>query len=130
MRRAGVVAREVLDAAVRAVRAGVTTDYIDGIVHEEAIKRGAYPSPLKYKGFPKSCCTSVNEVMCHGIPDDTVLLEGDAINVDVTVFYGGFHGDCAETILVGDVSTIVKDLVVTTFDVSDKLSITSTPTTS
>ena len=74
MRAAGRVAREVIDAAGRMVRPGVTTEAIDALVTEETVKRGAYPSPLNYHGFPKSCCTSVNEVICHGIPDSTVLL--------------------------------------------------------
>ena len=73
MRAAGRVAREVLDAAGRLAVPGVTTDAIDALVTEETIKRGAYPSPLNYHGFPKSCCTSVNEVICHGIPDSSVL---------------------------------------------------------
>ena len=73
MRVAGRVAREVLDAAIALAAPGVTTDAIDARVHEETVKRGAYPSPLNYHGFPKSCCTSVNEVICHGIPDSSVL---------------------------------------------------------
>ena len=85
MRESGRVAREVLDIAGRAVEAGITTDEIDNIVHEETLKRNAYPSPLNYHGFPKSCCTSVNEVVCHGIPDDRQLIEGDIINLDITV---------------------------------------------
>jgi methionyl aminopeptidase len=97
---AGRVAREVLDAAGRAVVAGVTTDYLDEVVHGEIIKRGAYPSPLNYHNFPKSVCTSVNEVICHGIPDDSVLEAGDIVNVDVTVYFEGYHGDCSETFAV------------------------------
>jgi len=116
MRAAGRVAREVLDAAGRAVRVGATTDSIDAVVHEEAIKRGAYPSPLNYHGFPKSCCTSVNEVICHGIPDSSRLRDGDILNVDVTCFYGGFHGDCSETFLVGEVDEAGKQLVKVTHD--------------
>ena len=97
---AGRVAREVLDAAGRAVVAGVTTDYLDEVVHGEIIKRGAYPSPLNYHNFPKSVCPSVNEVICHGIPDDSVLEAGDIVNVDVTVYFEGYHGDCSETFAV------------------------------
>lgn len=93
--------REILDAAARAIRPGVTTDELDRIVHEETVKRSAYPSPLNYSHFPRSCCTSVNEVICHGIPDTRPLADGDIVNIDVTVFYGGFHGDLNETYTVG-----------------------------
>jgi len=85
-------------------------------VHEATIKRGSYPSPLNYHGFPKSCCTSVNEIICHGIPDSTVLIEGDIVNIDVTVFHDGVHGDCSETVFVGAVDDRIRDLVITTFD--------------
>lgn len=101
MREACRVAREVLDAAARAVRVGATTDEIDRVVHEAAVEREAYPSPLNYRGFPKSVCTSVNEVVCHGIPDKRELQDGDIVNVDVTTFYRGFHGDLNETFPVG-----------------------------
>ena len=84
MRAAGRVAREVLDAAGRLVAPGVTTDAIDALVTEESIRRNAYPSPLNYHGFPKPCCTSVNEVICHGIPDSSVLKDGDVVNIDIT----------------------------------------------
>ena len=116
MRAAGRVAREVLDAAARAVEVGVSTDEIDRVVHEETTKRGAYPSPLNYHGFPKSCCTSVNEVICHGIPDSSILRDGDIINVDVTCYYGGYHGDCSETFLVGEVDDAGRQLVKVTYD--------------
>merc|ERR1712091_751571 len=92
MRAAGRCAREVLDATGRAVKPGVTTDELDAVAHAATIERGAYPSPLNYHGFPKSICTSVNEVICHGIPDDVPLREGDVVNVDVTVYLDGFHG--------------------------------------
>jgi methionyl aminopeptidase len=108
--------REVLDEAGRAVRVGITTDEIDEIVHNECIKRGAYPSPLRYKGFPKSCCTSVNEVACHGIPDSYKLQDGDIINIDVTVFHKGFHGDCSETYAVGNVLPRFKKLMKAAYD--------------
>jgi methionyl aminopeptidase len=115
MRKAGKIAREVLDAAVRFVKPGITTDDIDRLVHEETVKRNAYPSPLNYHGYPKSCCTSINEVICHGIPDSTIVNDGDIINVDVTIYYDGVHGDCSETILVGNVDPKLKDLVETTY---------------
>lgn len=98
------LAREVLDIAGQMVKVGALTDEIDAVVHEEIIKRNAYPSPLNYNGFPKSCCTSINEVVCHGIPSDTALVDGDIINIDITLYHDGFHGDCSETFLVGDVN--------------------------
>jgi len=116
MRAAGRVAREVLDIAGRAVSAGVATDEIDALVHEESLKRGAYPSPLNYRGFPKSCCTSVNEVICHGIPDDRKLIEGDVINVDITCYLDGYHGDCSEMFVVGETDDASKLLLQTTYD--------------
>lgn len=115
MRTAGRLAREVLDIAVRATKPGVTTDYLDQVVHEAIISRDCYPSPLNYNHYPKSCCTSVNEVICHGIPDSTVLSDGDIVNIDVTVYYKGVHGDCSETVLVGNVSPEVRDLVHVTY---------------
>lgn len=97
------MAREVLDLAASHLRIGITTDEIDEIVHNAIIERGAYPSPLNYYKFPKSVCTSVNEVICHGIPDHRPLQNGDIINLDVTLFYDGFHGDLNETYTIGEV---------------------------
>ena len=114
MRVVGRLAREVLDVATRLVATagpGLTTDEIDALVHKETVARGAYPSPLNYRGFPKSCCTSVDEVICHGIPDSRELQDGEIVNIDVTCFYGGFHGDCSETHLVGAVDERGKQLV-------------------
>jgi methionyl aminopeptidase len=111
MRAAGRAAAEVLQVVGAAVRPGVTTDELDAIAHEECIKRGGYPSPLGYNGFPKSLCTSVNEVICHGIPDSTVLQDGDIVNCDVTIFLNGFHGDTNATFLVGDVDAESRRLV-------------------
>jgi len=111
MRRAGRVAAEVLQLAGEAVRPGMTTDELDALVHEATIARGAYPSPLNYKGFPKSVCTSVNEVICHGIPDDRPLADGDIVNIDVTVFLDGVHGDTNATFLVGEVDEPSRRLV-------------------
>ena len=119
MRVVGRLAREVLDAATRLVASagpGLTTDEIDAVVHAETVARGAYPSPLNYRGFPKSCCTSVDEVICHGIPDSRVLRDGEIINIDVTCYYGGYHGDCSETHLVGAVDERGKHLVRVTHD--------------
>jgi methionyl aminopeptidase len=111
MRVAGRAAAEVLAAACDAVAPGVTTDEIDAIVHEETIKRGAYPSTLGYRGYAKSCCTSVNEVICHGIPDDRALLNGDIVNVDVTVYLNGVHGDVDATVPVGVVDPASLQLI-------------------
>jgi methionyl aminopeptidase len=111
MRVAGRAAAEVLAAVGAAVRPGITTDELDAIAHEECIRRGGYPSPLGYNGFPKSLCTSVNEVICHGIPDSTVLTDGDIVNCDVTIFLDGVHGDTNATFLVGDVSPDDRRLV-------------------
>ncbi len=111
MRKAGRAAAEILEIAGRAVAPGVTTDEIDAVVHEATIERGGYPSPLNYRGFPKSVCTSVNEVICHGIPDDRPLRDGDIVNCDVTIYLGGVHGDCNATFLVGDVDEAGRELV-------------------
>jgi methionyl aminopeptidase len=120
MRLAGKLAREVLDAAAAAVAVGVTTDEIDRIVHEACIERECYPSPLNYYKFPKSVCTSVNEVICHGIPDLRPLQEGDIVNCDVTIYKNGFHGDLNETMFVGRVSDDAKKLVQVTYDCLQK----------
>lgn len=116
MRAAGRVAREVLDTAGREVRPGMTTDEIDNIVHAATLERGAYPSPLNYHGFPKSCCTSVNEVICHGIPDDRPLQEGDIINLDITCYLNGYHGDCSEMFVAGTPDDDARKLLQTTYD--------------
>lgn len=111
MRLTCKLAREVLDVAARAIRPGVTTDEIDRMVHEACIERDCYPSPLNYINFPKSCCTSVNEVICHGIPDARELQEGDICNVDITVYHDGYHGDLNETFFVGKVDENSRRLV-------------------
>ncbi|MCQ4119347.1 type I methionyl aminopeptidase [Rhodococcus tibetensis] len=104
MRVASTIAARALQEAGKAVAPGVTTDELDRIAHEYMIDHGAYPSTLGYKGFPKSCCTSVNEVICHGIPDSTVIQDGDIVNIDVTAYVGGVHGDTNATFLAGDVA--------------------------
>ncbi|GAB3061228.1 type I methionyl aminopeptidase [Sediminivirga luteola] len=103
IRIAGRIAADALAEVGRAVRPGITTDELDRIGHEFLIDHGAYPSTLGYRGFPKSVCTSVNEVICHGIPDSTVLQEGDIVNVDITAYIGGVHGDTNATFTVGQV---------------------------
>lgn len=116
MRRAGKVARIVLDSVLVAVKPGITTDALDEIAHLAAIASGAYPSPLQYMKFPKSICTSVNEVILHGIPDNRKLQSGDIVNCDITVYVDGMHGDCSETVLVGKVSNQAHALVQTTWE--------------
>jgi methionyl aminopeptidase len=102
MRVAGRIAAQALAEVGRHVEPGVTTDELDRIGHEFLIEHGAYPSTLGYRGFPKSLCTSLNEVICHGIPDDTVIADGDIVNIDITAFIGGVHGDTNATFLAGD----------------------------
>jgi methionyl aminopeptidase len=111
MRVAGRIAAQALEAVAEAVAPGVTTDELDRIGHEFLCDHGAYPSTLGYKGFPKSLCTSLNEVICHGIPDDTVLKDGDIINIDITAYIDGVHGDTDATYLVGDVDDESRLLV-------------------
>jgi methionyl aminopeptidase len=108
---AGKIAAQAIQLVGEACRPGVTTDELDRIGHEFVISQGAYPSTLGYRGFPKSLCSSLNEVICHGIPDDTVLQEGDIINIDITAFKDGFHGDSNVTFLVGNVKPEVQLLV-------------------
>ena len=111
MRRTGAAAAEVLRLVGEAVAPGVTTDQLDAICHQACIDAGGYPSPLNYGHFPKSVCTSVNEVICHGIPDDRPLRDGDIVNLDVTLFREGVHGDTNATFLVGTVDAASQHLV-------------------
>ncbi|KAM6268938.1 methionine aminopeptidase 1D, mitochondrial isoform 1-T1 [Porphyrio hochstetteri] len=111
LRQACQLARRVLLLAGKGLKVGMTTEEIDSIVHHEIIRQNAYPSPLGYGGFPKSVCTSVNNVVCHGIPDSRPLQDGDIINIDVTVYYNGYHGDTSETFLVGNVDKSGQKLV-------------------
>jgi methionyl aminopeptidase len=104
MRVASRIAAQALQAGGEAVAPGVTTDEVDRVVHEFLVDHGAYPSTLGYKGFPKSCCTSLNEVICHGIPDSTVIEDGDIVNIDVTAYIGGVHGDTNATFVAGEVA--------------------------
>ncbi|KAI8326332.1 MetAP 1 [Martensiomyces pterosporus] len=114
MRRVCRLGREVLDTAASALRVGITTDEIDRIVHEATIARKAYPSPLGYYEFPKSVCTSINEVICHGIPDQRTLQDGDIINIDISLYKDGFHADLNETYFIGNVDEQGRKLVETT----------------
>lgn len=111
IRAAGKIAAGAIDAVGAAVAPGVTTDALDGIAHDFLVSQGAYPSTLGYRGFPKSCCTSLNETICHGIPDNTVIQDGDIVNVDITAFVDGMHGDLNKTFLAGDVSEEARLLV-------------------
>ncbi|KAF3824376.1 hypothetical protein GH733_008661 [Mirounga leonina] len=111
LRQACQLARHVLLLAGKSLKVDMTTEEIDALVHQEIISHDAYPSPLGYGGFPKSVCTSVNNVLCHGIPDSRPLQDGDIINIDVTVYYNGYHGDTSETFLVGNVDECGKKLV-------------------
>lgn len=111
IRRAGKIAAQAIALVGEKARPGVTTDELDRIGHEFLISQNAYPSTLGYRGFPKSLCSSINEVICHGIPDDTPLEDGDILNIDITAFFEGFHGDSNATFKIGDVSQEVSDLV-------------------
>ena len=111
MRVAGRIAAQAMAAAAEVIAPGVTTDEIDRVGHEFLLDHGAYPSTLGYKGFPKSLCTSVNEVVCHGIPDSRPLEDGDIVNIDITAYIGGVHGDTDATYLVGDVDEESRLLV-------------------
>ena len=115
MEEACALARKVLDATVEKAVEGVTTDALDRFAHQMIIDAGAYPAPYNYHGFPKSICTSVNEVICHGIPDSRQLVSGDTVNVDITVYYKGMFGDCSTTVLIGDVTSENKKLVDITY---------------
>ncbi|KAL6912087.1 hypothetical protein ACP4OV_000892 [Aristida adscensionis] len=120
MRASGKLAAQVLKFAGTLVKPGITTDEIDKAVHQMIIDNGAYPSPLGYCGYPKSVCTSVNECICHGIPDSRPLEDGDIINIDVTVYLNGYHGDTSATFLCGDVNDEAKKLVQVTRECLDK----------
>ncbi|PRY70294.1 methionine aminopeptidase type I [Glaciihabitans tibetensis] len=111
IRESGAIAAGAIDAAAEHIRPGVTTDELDAIAHDFMIANGAYPSTLGYRGFPKSSCTSVNEVICHGIPDTTTLADGDILNIDVTAYKNGMHGDLNKTFVVGNASQEAIDLV-------------------
>ena len=115
MRAAGALAYELLDLAEAAIKPGVNTGELNDMLHRETVKRNAVSAPLNYKGFPKSICTSVNDVVCHGIPSSNhVLKEGDIVNVDVTPILNGYHGDSSRTFAVGSISTAARDLITCT----------------
>jgi methionyl aminopeptidase len=116
MRKAGHLAAEVLDLLTEHVRSGVTTEFLDNLVFDYALSHGAYPAPLDYRGYRKSICTSINHVVCHGIPDRKPLREGDIVNIDVTLILDGWHGDSSRMYLVGEVSRRAQRLVDVTYE--------------
>jgi methionyl aminopeptidase len=120
MRAASRIAADALVETGNAAKPGITTDELDRIGHEYLLDHGAYPSTLGYKGYPKSMCTSVNEVICHGIPDTTVLQDGDIVNVDITAYIGGVHGDTNATFEVGTVDEESHQLVERTREALDR----------
>ncbi|CAN5161287.1 type I methionyl aminopeptidase [soil metagenome] len=111
IRESGRIAAEAIALVGASIRPGVTTDELDRIGHEFMVANDAYPSTLGYRGFPKSICSSVNEVICHGIPDDTLLIEGDIVNIDITAYKNGVHGDSNQTFIIGEARREVSDLV-------------------
>ena len=111
MRAAGKLAASAVAHTASFIKPGITTDELDKIAHEFICDHGAYPSALDYRGFPKSICTSLNEVICHGIPDSTICQEGDIINLDITVFLNGVHGDTNATFPVGEIDQASQDLI-------------------
>lgn len=111
IRAAGRIAAQAIELVGQAIKPGVTTDALDRLAHDFVVSQGAYPSTLGYRGYPKSICSSINEVICHGIPDDTVLQEGDIVNIDITAFLDGYHGDSNRTFAVGAISEELQLLV-------------------
>ena len=116
MRRAGRLAAEILDALVPHVVPGVSTEELDDIVRAHMLRKGAVPATLGYRGYTKSCCTSINHVVCHGIPGDRTLRDGDIVNIDVTPIVDGWHGDTSRMFLVGDVGIKARKLVDVTYE--------------
>ncbi len=111
IRHSGKIAAQAIELVGRNAKPGITTDELDKIAHQFLIDNGAYPSTLGYRGYPKSICSSLNEVICHGIPDDTSLEDGDILNIDITAYIDGFHGDSNQTFLVGEVKPEIALLV-------------------
>ena len=111
IRAAGKIAAGAVEAVGAAIAPGVTTDALDAIAHDFVISHGAYPATLGDRGYPKSCCTSINETICHGIPDNTVIQEGDIVNIDITAFKNGMHGDLNKTFIAGEASEQARLLV-------------------
>ncbi|NDB83358.1 MAG: type I methionyl aminopeptidase [Alphaproteobacteria bacterium] len=116
MRNAGNLAARTLDFITSFVQEGASTNYLNDLCHNFIVSNGAIPAPLNYRGFPKSVCTSINHVVCHGIPSDKKLKKGDIINIDVTVILDGFHGDTSRMYYVSDVGVKAKKLIDVTYD--------------
>tara|TARA_Y100001970_G_C14185147_1_gene832165 strand:+ start:275 stop:1045 length:771 start_codon:yes stop_codon:yes gene_type:complete len=116
MHIAGSLAAQTLDEVTNYIKPGVRTDYLDNICYEFIKDNGGYSAPLFYRGYPKSCCTSVNHVVCHGIPTEKYLNEGDILNIDVTAIVNGWHGDTSRMFFVGEVSAKCKKLISTTYE--------------
>jgi methionyl aminopeptidase len=116
MRKAGKLTAEALDLMVDLVKPGVTTEAIDRLAFTFAMDHGAYPATLQYRGYTRSCCTSINHVVCHGIPDDKPLREGDIVNIDVTLIVDGWHGDSSRMYLVGETPRRAERLVEVTYE--------------
>ena len=115
-RIAGSIAAEALDEVAKIVKPGISTNDIDKVCYEFINDHKAYSAPLFYRGFPKSCCTSTNHVVCHGIPSDKVLIEGDIVNVDVTAYKEGWHGDTSRMFKIGEISVKAEKLIKTTYE--------------
>jgi methionyl aminopeptidase len=115
-RVAGIIAAGALDEVAKAIKPGISTDQIDNICYEYINDNNGYSAPLFYRGFPKSCCTSTNHVICHGIPGNRTLIDGDIINVDVTAYKNGWHGDTSRMFHVGKVSVKAKKLTEVTYN--------------
>ena len=115
-REAGLIAAGALDEVAKIIKPGVKTNQIDKLCFEYFNDHGAYSAPLLYRGFPKSCCTSTNHIVCHGIPSDKILKDGDIVNVDVTALKNGWHGDTSRTFEIGNVSVKAKKLIQTTYE--------------
>jgi methionyl aminopeptidase len=115
-RIAGSIAAGALDEVTKIIKPGISTDEIDKICYEFINDHNAYSAPLFYRGFPKSCCTSANHVVCHGIPSDKILKEGDIVNVDVTAYKNGWHGDTSRMFKIGEISVKAEKLIETTYD--------------
>ena len=120
IRESGRIAARAIEAVAAAIRPGITTQQLDDVAFDFLVSHDAYPSTLGYRGYPKSVCTSLNEVVCHGIPDDTALVDGDIVNLDITAYKNGMHGDLNKTFIVGDTAPAVADLVDRTREALDR----------
>jgi methionyl aminopeptidase len=120
IRESGSIAARAIEAVAAAIRPGITTQQLDDVAFDFLVSHDAYPSTLGYRGYPKSVCTSLNEVVCHGIPDDTALVDGDIVNLDITAYKNGMHGDLNKTFIVGEAAPAVADLVERTREALDR----------